>query len=50
MRGVTGGTGVWHDEEKTKPVVWLDMNQARYWARSSEDEDAEALTTESPTP
>lgn len=49
-RGITGGTGVWHDEEKTQPVVWLDANQARYWARSSEDEDEEALTTDSPTP
>lgn len=50
VRGITGGTGVWHDEEKTQPVVWLDMNQARYWARSSEDEDEEALTVDSPTP
>lgn len=39
IAGIAGGNGVFHDEDKTMPVVWLDMNQARHWALSDEDEE-----------
>ena len=40
MRGVTGGTGVFHDPDtKELPVVWQDMDNSRMWAKSSEAEE-----------
>ena len=40
-RGISGGTGVFHDPEtKEKPVIWQDMNyDGRAWAKSSETEE-----------
>lgn len=38
-RGIFGGSGVFHDDSRTIPVVWQDMNfDGRYWAL---DEEAE---------
>ena len=42
MTGLTGGTGVFTEDDDENQVIWLDLNiDARYWASSDEVEEEE---------
>ncbi len=43
MAGIQGGTGVYHDEAKEKPVLWLQIECPKEWAFTSEEEDEEVV-------
>lgn len=42
MKGIFGGTSLYHDEEKEIPVIWIDSNvDGRFWALDIDAEEEE---------